>query len=421
MESGVQGRTRYELGFWVVLFALLAVMALGTVPSPLYGLYQRRDGFSAFTITLIFAAYSAGTAVSLFVAGSVSDWYGRKTVLIPGVLLSAVSAVVFLVWRDLPGLYVGRILSGLSVGAVAAAATAYETELHMKSRPGGSIRRAQIAAGTGNLAGFAVGALLSGLLAEYAHAPLSTSYVVILCALGMAVVGLWLCPETVERPDPRPRYRIQRITVPSTAKSQYVASLVGAFISIAGLGLFSGLSGTFLVRTLHDRSVALIGTAVFIVFAAGVGVQFLTMTWKTRAVLATGVATLLVGLGLVVLSAWLSTPSLAAFLIGGAVVGTGAGAIFKGSLGTVIAISDPADRAQSIAGLLLSGYLGLSLPVIGMGIALRHNSVKITLLGFAIVVSVIIAAAAPSLLRSHGDAEPVPDPAQSNFRPSRTS
>jgi hypothetical protein len=50
-------------------------------------------------------------------------------------------------------------------------------------------------------------------------------------------------------------------------------------------------------------------------------------------------------IALVVLSAWLPTPSLAAFSIGGAVVGACAGAIFKGSPGTVIAISEPADRA----------------------------------------------------------------------------
>src|SRR5258708_39758572 len=162
MDRPPQGRARYEFGFWVVLFALLVVMALGTVPSPLYGLYQRRDGFSTFTITLVFAVYSAGTAFSLFFAGSISDWYGRKMVLIPEVLLSAVSAVVFLVWRDLPGLYLGRVLSGLSVGTVAAAATAYETELHIKSHPAGSIRRAQIAASVGNLAGFGVGALIAG-------------------------------------------------------------------------------------------------------------------------------------------------------------------------------------------------------------------------------------------------------------------
>ncbi|HEX4865663.1 MAG TPA: MFS transporter [Acidimicrobiales bacterium] len=400
-DGRVERRTRYEVGFWIVLFAYLTVMGLGTVPSPLYGVYRQRDGFSIFTITLIFAAYSAGTVLSLFLAGSLSDWYGRKKVLIPGVLLGALSAVVFLVWRDLPGLYLGRVLSGLSVGLVSAAATAHATELHLKSRPGASIRRAQIAASTVNLAGFALGALVSGLLAQYVSAPLSTTYVVFICAFGVALVALLFCPETLDRPDPLPRYRIQGITVPAAARSQYVASLVGAFIAIAGTGLFSGLAGTFLVTTLHHTSLALIGTAIFIVFAAGVGVQFVTFTWKTRAVLATGIVTLLVGLGLVVLSAWLPTPSLAAFLIGGAVVGAGAGGIFKGSLGTVIAISEPADRAQSVAGLLLSGYLGLSLPVIGVGIALRQTSVKITLLGFTIVVASIIVAAAPALLRSH--------------------
>jgi hypothetical protein len=233
--------------------------------------------------------------------------------------------------------------------------------------------------------------------------------------LGVAVVALWVCPETLERPHPLPRYRVQRIRVPPAARSQYIASLAGAFIAISGTGLFSGLAGTFLVRTLHHRSPALIGTAVFIVFAAAVSVQFATITWSTRAVLAMGIATLLVGLGSVVVSAWLSAPSLAAFLSGGAVVGAGSGAIFKGSLGTVIAISDPADRAQSVAGLLLSGYLGLSLPVIGMGIALRQASVKTTLLGFAVVVSLVIVAAAPWLLRSHDVAEPAPvrDPVRS--------
>ena len=78
-------------------------------------------------------------------------------------------------WRDLPGLYLGRILCGLSVGLVSAVATAHATELHIKSRPGGSIRRAQIAASTVNLAGFGIGALLAGLLAEYVFAPLATT------------------------------------------------------------------------------------------------------------------------------------------------------------------------------------------------------------------------------------------------------
>jgi len=36
------GSRRHRRAFWVVAFAFLVVMALGTVPSPLYGLYRAR-------------------------------------------------------------------------------------------------------------------------------------------------------------------------------------------------------------------------------------------------------------------------------------------------------------------------------------------------------------------------------------------
>jgi hypothetical protein len=47
--------SRRHRAFWVVAFAFLVVMALGTVPSPLYGLYRARDHFSLFMITVAFA------------------------------------------------------------------------------------------------------------------------------------------------------------------------------------------------------------------------------------------------------------------------------------------------------------------------------------------------------------------------------
>ena len=101
---------RSATGLLSVFLAFLSVMAFSTVPTPLYTLYQARDGFSVFVITVIFAAYAVGVVLALFFAGHVSDWYGRRRVLIPAILLSAISAVVFLFWRDLPGLLVGRVL-----------------------------------------------------------------------------------------------------------------------------------------------------------------------------------------------------------------------------------------------------------------------------------------------------------------------
>jgi len=392
-------RGRFELGFWVIAFAYVAVMAVNTVPSPLYGLYQQRDRFSTFTITLIFASYALGSTSSLFLLGHVSDWFGRKRVLLPGIVVSAAGALVFLLWRDLPGLYVGRVLGGLSVGMVSATATAYLGELHARSKPQAGMRRAQMAGTVFNVGGLAVGALVAGLLAQYVHSPLTVPWVVFLIALGVAFLAVLVTPETRTRVVPRPRYRPQRITVPPRARGQFFAATGAAGIAFAGLGLFTGLAGVILVEVLHRTSLALSGATVAAVFGGAAAIQFVSMTWSRRTALVTGMGLFLAGLGLVVLSAWLPTPNLALFLIGGVVAGMGAGAIFKGSLGTVMMIADPEHRAESLAGLLLAGYLGLSVPAIGMGVALRQISPKVTLLGFSIAVAAVLIAASPALLR----------------------
>ena len=49
------GSRGHRRAFWVVAFVFLVVMALGTVPSPLYGLYRERGGFSLLMVTVIYA------------------------------------------------------------------------------------------------------------------------------------------------------------------------------------------------------------------------------------------------------------------------------------------------------------------------------------------------------------------------------
>src|SRR5690349_13850427 len=76
------GRGRMTLpaaaSFWVLAVVFAAAMAFSTVPTPLYAFYRQRDGFSTFMITVIFAAYAVGVIGSLFLAGHISDWFGRR-------------------------------------------------------------------------------------------------------------------------------------------------------------------------------------------------------------------------------------------------------------------------------------------------------------------------------------------------------
>ena len=109
---------------------------------------------------------------------------------------------------------------------------------------------------------------------------------------------------------------------------------------------------------------------------------------------------MLIGLALLVTAVRLSTPSLALFLLGGALIGAGAGAVFKGTTGLVLEATPPESRLAMTSDLLIALFVGLSIPVIGAGVALdRGASAPDTVLGFAIVCGLGVAGAGALLGR----------------------
>ena len=394
------GSRRHRRAFWVVAFAFLWVMALGTAPSPLYGLYRARDHFSVFMVTVAYAVYAVGVIVALLLAGHLSDLYGRRRLLLPGVCISIVSAIVFLASKSLAGLLVARLINGISIGIVASTATAYLTELHAIGRPHATARMGQLTASTVNVGGLAVGAVVAGVLAQWVSRPLTLPYFVFLGALVLGAVGVAVLPETREAATPRPRYRPQRLSVPPAERGRYFAAALSTLVAFAALGLFAGLAGLFLAVALHHPSLALAGGVVGAMLGAAVAAQFLTVSWSVARNLQAGMAAMVIGIGLAVLGVWLHSPSLALFIAGGVVIGGGSGAIFKGAVGTVMSISPPERIAESLTGVFLAAYVGISLPVVGAGITLaRHVTPKTTILAFGIAITVGIAAAAITLLR----------------------
>jgi len=80
-------------------------------------------------------------------------------------------------------------------------------------------------------------------------------------------------------------------------------------------------------------------------------------------------------------------PGLGLFLAGGALIGAGASAVFKGTTGLVLQASPPESRVAMTSALLIALYVGLSVLVIGAGIALTLGaSAPDTVPGFAILV-----------------------------------
>ncbi|MGH7918488.1 MAG: MFS transporter, partial [Candidatus Dormibacteraceae bacterium] len=298
---------RHGIGFWSVAAAFAVVMGFSAVPTPLYGLYAARDGFGSLTITIVFGVYAVGVILALFTVGHVSDWDGRRRVMIPALLIAALSAVLFLVWRDLAGLIVARLVGGVAVGATTATATAWITELHAARRPSASGRRAEIVGAATNLGAIGAGPLIGGVLAQWVAKPLTVPYLVFLALMAAGIVGLALTPETrTLRPADRPRYHPQQIKAPAQARVSFFGALMGAFIAFAALAFFVSLAPTFLAGPLHHRSVALAGAAAFLVFAAATAAQILPDRFGRQALAAFGALSITAGSAAIVVAVQLS-------------------------------------------------------------------------------------------------------------------
>src|SRR3954471_5858014 len=84
------------VAFWAAAMIAFLGFAANTAASPLYRIYQAEFGFSSTTLTLLFAVYIVVLLVTLLVLGSVSDYVGRRRVMLAGLASGAVACVLFL-------------------------------------------------------------------------------------------------------------------------------------------------------------------------------------------------------------------------------------------------------------------------------------------------------------------------------------
>jgi hypothetical protein len=302
------------------------------------------------------------------------------------------AAAVIAIGKALPGLLVGRVLSGVSVGLAAGTAITYLIELRLRDDPNASVVRARTIGTSVNIGALGVGALVAGVLAEWTSLPLTLPYVLFIGLGALALLGLATAPET-GTPNPDAKASLAVAGIPATAA-------VATTAAFSATGLFAGLSGIILAKTFDRPSHALAGATLFLVFSSGVVSQLATGTRRASRVLALGMTSMLAGLAMLVTAVRLSTPSLVLLLAGGALIGAGAGLVFKGTSGIVLEAAAPEERVAMTSTLIITALFGLSIPVVGAGVALSESvSAANTVLGFGTAVALGVALSGWALLR----------------------
>jgi MFS family permease len=371
-------RRRY--GFALLTYAFAAVMVGTTLPTPMYALYADRMHFAVLTTTIIYATYAGGVLFALLVFGRWSDALGRRPVLLAGVLCALLSAVLFLLAHSVPELLVARVLSGLSAGLFTGTATAAIIE----SAPESWRNRAAAVATIANIGGLGLGPLLAGVLVQYAPAPLYLSFFVHIGLMVLAACAVLFAAETSERQG---RIDVQRLSVPPQTRAVFVTAATAAFAGFSVTGLFTAVAPSFVATVIGIGNHAVAGLIVGAVFAASVVAQIVANRIPPARAVAVGCAILVIGM--IMLAVALHFSSLAGLIAAAVVAGVGQGISFGRGLAAVAQQSPPERRAEVSSMYFVVAYVGISLPVIGEGLAAQHWGLRTAGVSFAIAVAVL--------------------------------
>jgi MFS family permease len=355
------------------------VFAANAAVSPLYRIYQAQFGFSATTLTLLFAVYIAVLLLTLLFFGSVSDFTGRRPVMLAGLIVGAAACGLFLRAHALGLLFAARALQGVSAGLLAGTASAALHDL----RPDG--RATPVVSSAAPTGGQALGAIGASALAQYAFSPTRLVWWVLLAAFVIGIVTVVLMPEPGSvAPGVASSLRL-KVSVPRAARGAFVAALPALVGTWALAGVYLSLGPSLAAQQLHSKNLVWGGILIFLLTGVGAAASAVLARRDPSAVMLGGCLALIVGALVTLASIQTGTP--AALFIGTMVAGLGLGPAFMGAYRSTIALAPSDDRVGLIAAIYIVSYLATGIPAVIGGIATSHYGLHSTALVYLAVVA----------------------------------
>ncbi|NNU42018.1 MFS transporter [Ramlibacter montanisoli] len=343
---------------WLKGAILMTFLAASTVPSPLYALYRAMWGFSPVMLTVVFASYAIAMLLALLVFGALSDYRGRREVVLASLVLEIGALILF--WRaDSVGwLLAARVLQGFATGIATSALGAGLVDLHRE--------RGALMNSVAPMVGLGVGGLGSSVLVQFAPAPTRLVFDVLLLVFAVFLVAAAFLPETAQRRPGAWKSLLPSVDVPAKARATMLRVLPVNTAQWAMAGFYLSLGPT-LARTVTGDDAPVVGgfmiAALSLTSAAAIA---LARRIAPRQASSAGAAGLAVGVVVTLAGLHWRSPGLA--LAGTVVSGAGFGSAFSGSLRSLVPLALPAERAALMAAFFVASYLAFSLPAIAAGL-----------------------------------------------------
>jgi MFS transporter len=359
---------------WIPIAGVLAGAGWGSNQfTPMLLVYHARLGLSTSTLEALFGAYAAGLIPGLILAGRWSDAHGRRAVGISASVLSLLASASLIAGTHAVALlFLGRLLAGVGSGAAFGTGTAWLREASLP--PFGDADQSVIArrAAVAMTAGFAVGPLVAGTLAQWAPAATALPYLPHIALMVAVLIGLRDVPETIQRTVPASA----AVSLPAHSARRFRRVVVPAapWVFAAPAIAFALLPSV--VGTEHAADgVALTATITCLTALAGVMIQPLARRFEAGAL--PGLIVMGAGLALAALAAharqdWLLFPC-------AIVLGSAYGLCLVAGLAEVQRLAPTRAVAGLTATFYVFTYLGFAAPYL-MTIAAGAASYAVLLL-----------------------------------------
>lgn len=342
---------------------MFAVAWGGNEFTPLLVMYRDQHHLSPTTVNLLLFAYVFGIVPALLIGGPLSDRYGRYRLLAPAPIIAILGSLTIAYSQSLvPLLLIGRVLSGIALGLGMAAGSSWIKELssppYDNAAKGSGAKRAAMSL----TSGFGIGALVAGLLAQWAPYPDELAFLV--CVL-ITAPGIWLlrgAPETVTPSQDTRLVDDLRIPVFAHRRFLFVVLPLAPWVFGAAACAYAVLPG-LMAGQVSDAPIAFSALLCIVGLSCGFFVQSLAGRFDrpgTARAVQIALATLTVAMLLAALVVSKLTVGLA--ILGAALLGTGYGLALISGLIEIQRMASPRDLAGLTSVFYSVTYLGFGVP-----------------------------------------------------------
>jgi MFS family permease len=371
LPASPQSSTRSPSPGAMTVFSFASAMLIAASSSavtPLYHLYQASMQLTPFWITIVFASYVASLLAALLTVGGLSDYVGRRPVILAALLLNAAAMILFSEARDVGQLILARTVQGLCVGV---GTTAMGAAILDTNRARGPLLNSVTA-----FLGMTAGSLGAAALITFASDPLHRVYEVLLGLTALMIVLLYVMPESSTRKTGALASLRPHVRVPPQSRA-ILARLTPANVAAWALGgLYLSLMPTVVATAMGVATPWVGGVVVATLMLSGAIAVATFRDWPVRRLIVMSTSTL--GFGVAVSMIGIEQQQVAALLAGTVIAGAGFGSTFSGTLRALLPTAEPHQRAGLLSAFYLQSYLAFSVPAVIAGLSVPRIGLSTT-------------------------------------------